>query len=168
MKTPLLLISFLISSLAFAGTSGIGFVYQPLTTLGTDQESEIIIAKVPVIADSVPEGTIEYVSAPHKLLQREQGSVENSNLLSCLSISVSAEWVSQTRYLATLDLSRMKPTEEFDLTEEAVVKAAVQCIRKTIDEIGGSSVWKVRIVGSEAAPAKWAKFEFEHRPKSPR
>jgi hypothetical protein len=168
MKAPLLLISLLTSSLALAGTSGIGFVYQPLTTLGTDQEAEIIIARVPIIGDSVPESTIGYVSAPHKLLQREAAAVEDSNLLSCLNISVSAEWVSEKRYTATLDLSRMKPTEEFGVTEEAVVKAAVQCIRKTIDEMGGPYVWKVRIVSKEPTASKWAKFEFEHRAKSPK
>lgn len=166
MKALLLLISLLTCSLAVAGTSGIGFVYQPLTTLGTDQEAGIIIAKIPIIADSVPESTIGYVSAPQKLLQREPASAENSNLLSCLNIGVSAEWVSETRYAATLDLSRMKPTEDFGVTEEDVVKAAVQCIRKTIDEIGGRSLWKVRIVSKEPAPSKWAKFEFEHRAKS--
>lgn len=168
MKAPLFLIPLLISSLAVAGTSGIGFVYQPLTPLGTDQEAGIIIAKVPVIADSVPESTIGYVSAPNKLLQREPTIAEDSNLLSCLNISVSAEWVSEKEYSATLDLSRMKPTEGFGVTEEAVVKAAVQCIRKTIDEIGGPSLWKVRIVASEAAPSKWAKYEFQHRTKSPK
>ena len=168
MKAPLLLISLLTSSLAVAGTSGIGFVYQPLTTLGTDQDAEIIIARVPIIADGGPESAIRYVSAPHKLLQREPPFAEDSNLLSCLNVSVSAEWVSEKRYAATLDLSRIKPTEEFGVTEEDVVKAAVQCIRKTIDEIGGRSLWKVRIVASDAAPTKWAKFEFEHRAKSPK
>lgn len=167
-KAPLLLIQLLISSLAVAGTSGIGFVYQPLTPLGTDQENGIIIARIPVIADSVPESALRYVSAPNKLLQLGSAAVEDSNLLSCLNISVSAEWVSQKEYSAILDLSRMKPTEEFDVTEEAVVKAAVQCIRKTIDEIGGPALWKVRIVASEAAPSKWAKYEFQHRPKSPK
>lgn len=168
MKPPLLLVPLLISSLALAGISGLGFVYQPLTPLGTDQEAGIIIAKVPVIADSVPESTIGYVSAPNKLLQREPTIAEDSNLLSCLNISVSAEWVSEKEYSATLDLSRMKPTEEFGVTEEAVVKAAVQCIRKTIDEIGGPYLWKVRIVASETAPSKWAKYEFAHRAKSPK
>ena len=166
MKAPLLLIQLLISSLAVAGTSGLGFVYQPLTPLGTDQEAGIIIAKVPAILDSVPESTIGYVSAPNKLLQREPAVAEDSNLLSRLNISVSAEWISEKEYSAILDLSRMKPTEEFDVTEEAVVKAAVQCIRKTIDEIGGPYLWKVRIVASEAAPSKWAKFEFQYRAKS--
>ena len=167
-KTPLLLIPLLISSLAVAGISGIGFVYQPLTPMGTDQEAEIIIARIPVIADSVPESTIGYVSAPNKLLQLGSAAVEDSNLLSCLNITVSAEWVSPKEYSATLDLSRMKPTEDFGVTEEAVVKAAVQCIRKTIDEIGGPYLWKVRIVASGAAPSKWAKFEFQHRAKSPK
>jgi hypothetical protein len=168
MKALLLLISLLTSSLAVAGISGIGFVYQPLTPWGTDQEAEIIIAKVPIIADSVPESTIQFVSAPHKLLQREPAVAEDSNLLSSLNISVSAEWVSEKEYSATLDLSRMKPAEDFGVTEEAVVKAAVQCIRKTIDEIGGPYLWKVRIVGSATAPSKWAKFEFQHRAKSPK
>ena len=168
MKAPLLLMPLLASSLAFAGTSGLGFVYQPLTTLGTDLDSEIIIAKIPIIASGGPESTIGYVSAPHKLLQREPAFAEDSNLLSCLNISVSAEWVSEKRYAATLDLSRMKPTEDFGVTEEDVVKAAVQCIRKTIDEIGGRSLWKVRIVASEPAPTKWAEFEFEHRAKTPK
>ena len=166
MKIPPLLISLLFSSLAVAGTSGLGFIYQPLTPLGTDQEAGIIITRVPVIADSVPESTIGYVSAPNKLLQRDPVIAEDSNLLSCLNIKVSAEWVSEKEYSALLDLSGMKPTEDFGVTEAAVVKAAVQCIRKTIDEIGGPYLWKVRITASGSAPSKWKKFEFQHRAKS--
>ena len=166
MKIPLLLISLFFSPLAVAGTSGLGFVYQPLTPLGTDQEGGIIIARIPVIADSVPESVIQYVSAPNKLLQLGSAAVEDSNLLSCLNIKLSAEWVSEKEYSVRLDLSGMKPTDDFGVTEEAVVKAAVQCIRKTIDEIGGPYLWKVRIIASGAAPSKWKKFEFQHRAKS--
>ena len=158
-----------LTTLAFAGTSGIHFVYQPLTTLGTEQDSEIIIAKIPVIANAVPESIITYISAPHKLQQREQAFVDDSNLLSRLAIVVSAEWVSEPRhYLATLNLSQRKPTADFGLTEEAVVDAAVQCIRRTIQEMGGDSLWQIRIISRPEDGTKWNKYETEYRAKSPK
>jgi hypothetical protein len=152
---------------AFGGTSGIHFVYQPLTTLGTEQDTKIIIAKIPVITNAVPESIIGYISAPHKLQQREQAFVDDSNLLSRLGIVVSAEWVPEPRhYVATLDLSAMKPTADFGLAEAVVVDAALDCIRRTIEEMGGESPWKVRVISRPQDGTKWNKYETEYRAKA--
>src|SRR5438045_3523069 len=132
-----ILIFLLASSSAFAGTSGISFVYQPLTTMGTDAEAGIIVAKVPIIASGPPANVLSYVSAPHQLPQRGPGIVEDSNLLSVLGISVSGEEASEAgRFVATLDLTQMKLPARFKLTDDAVVKAALHCIRNTINEVG--------------------------------
>lgn len=151
------------------GTSGIQFVYQPLTTLGTDQDTKIIVVKIPVIANAVPESVISYISAPHKLQQREPAFAEDSNLLSRLGIGVSAEWFAEPRhYVATLDLSTMKPTSDFDLAEEVVIEAAIECIQRTIKEMGGESLWKIRIVSRPQDRTKWTKYERDYRAKSPK
>src|SRR3954471_24552209 len=114
------------ASSAFGGVSGISFVYQPLTTLGTDAESKIVVAKVPIIVSGSPETVLTYICAPHQLLQRGPGIVEDSNLLSRLGISVGGETSGPGRYTATLDLSEMKLTRQYELTDDAVVKAALR------------------------------------------
>ena len=159
------LIFLLASSSAFGGTSGISYVYQPLTTLGTDAESQIVVAKVPIIVSGSPETVLTYISAPHQLLQRGPTIVDDSNLLSRLGISVSGEAGAGTgRYTATLDLSEMKSTAEYKLSEDAVVKAALKCIRSTINEVGQKGIWKIRIIARQQDGAKWHKYEADYRP----
>lgn len=152
------------SSSAFAGTSGISFVYQPLTTLGTDDESKIVVAKVPIIVSGSPEGVLTYICAPHQLLQRGPNIVEDSNLLSRIGISIEGENSGPGRYTATLDLSQMKLTRQYELTDDQVVKAALRCIRSTINEVGQKGIWKIRIIGRQQDGAKWRKYETDYRP----
>jgi hypothetical protein len=152
---------------AVGSTSGVCFVYQALTTMGTDEEAKIIVAKVPVIASGPAENILIYISAPHQLPQRGSEIVEDSNLLSCLGISVTGEWVEKPEhYVATLDLSQMKPTDTYDLSDEEIVKAAVKCIRSTIDENGPRKTWKIRINARPQDGAKWHKYEADYRPQS--
>jgi len=159
-----LLIFVLAASPAFAGMSGISFVYQPLTTLGTDAEAKIVIAKVPIILSGSPETVLAYISAPHQLLQRGPAIVEDSNLLSRLGISVSGEPAGVGRYTATLDLSLMKLTRQYAVTDDAVVQATLRCIRSTINEVGEKGIWKIRIIGRQQDGAKWRKYETDYRP----
>jgi hypothetical protein len=150
---------------AFGGLSGISFVHQPLTTMGTDEEAQIVIAKVPIIASGPPANVLSYISAPHQLMQRGPQIVEDSNLLSRLAISITGEESTETgRFIATLDLSQMKSLKEYRLTDEAVVRAALRCIRNTINEIGQKGIWRIRIVGRPQDGAKWHKYEADYRP----
>lgn len=165
MKKALLIIWLSACSLGFGTTSGINFVYQPLTTMGTDEEPGIVVAKVPVIAVGEPENLLKYISMPLKLQQHEFGHVDDSNLLSHLKITVAGEWVSERESAVTLDLSAMEPMDSYEITNEAVVKAALECIRRTIDEIREKKTWKIRIVCREQDRAKWSKYETAYRPK---
>lgn len=165
MKKAFLILWLAASSLGFGTTSGINFVYQPLTTMGTDEDPAIIVAKVPVIAVGEPENLLQYISMPLKLQQHAFGHVDNSNLLSDLKITVAGEWVSERESTVTLDLSAMELSGSDEITDEAVVKAAIDCIRRTIDEIGGKKTWKIRIVCREQDRAKWSKYETAYRPK---
>ena len=74
MKKAFLIIWFFASSLGFGTTSGINFVYQPLTTMGTDEDPAIIVAKIPVIAVGEPENLFQYISMPLKLQQHSFGT----------------------------------------------------------------------------------------------
>jgi hypothetical protein len=161
----LIVVLLLTKTSVFGGMSGISFVYQPITTMGTDAEAQIVIAKVPIIASGPPENVLTYISAPHQLPQRGPDIIEDSNLLSRLGISITGEESPGAgRFMATLDLSQMKSTKEYALTEEAVVKAALRCIRNTINEIGQKGIWKIRIVARPQDAAKWRKYEADYRP----
>jgi hypothetical protein len=152
-------------SSAFGGLSGLSFVYQPLTTMGTDEEAQIVIAKVPIIASGPPANVLSYISAPHQLMQRGPQIVDDSNLLSRLGISVSGEeGADDSHFIATLDLSQMKSLKEYGLTDEAVVKATLRCIRNTINEVGQRGIWKIKIVARSQDGAKWRKYETDYRP----
>ena len=159
-----ILIFLLAASSAFGGASGISFVYQPLTTIGTESESKIIIAKVPIIVSGSPETVLTYISAPHQLQQRGPGIIDDSNLLSRLGVSVNGEAAGPGRYVAILDLSQMKLTRQYELTDEEVVKASLRCIRSTINEVGQKGIWKIRITGRQQDGAKWRKYETDYRP----
>ena len=159
-----LLIFLLAAPSAFGGLSGLSFVYQPLTTLGTDMESKIIVAKVPIILSGSPEAVLTYICAPHQLLQRGPSIVEDSNLLSRLGIYVSGETAGPGRYTATLDLSQMKLTRQYELTDDEVVKAALRCIRNTINEVGEKGIWKIRVIGRPQDGTKWRRYETDYRP----
>jgi len=158
------LIFLLAASPAFAGLSAISFIYQPLTSLGTDSETKLVVAKVPIILSGSPESVLTYISAPHQLLQRGPSIVDDSNLLSRLGISVEGEAAGPGRYTATLDLSQMKLTRQYELTDEEVVKAALRCIRSTINEVGQKGIWRIKIIGRQQDGAKWRKFETDYRP----
>ena len=150
---------------AFGGASEINFVYQPLTTMGTEAEPGIVIAKVPIIVSGPPENVLSYISAPHQLPQRGPEIVEDSNLLSRLGISVTGEQAPEPgRFIATLDLSHMTSLKEYKLIEETVVKAALRCIRNTINEIGQKGIWKIRVVARPPDSGKWHKYEADYRP----
>jgi hypothetical protein len=164
MKISRIVIFLLVASSAFGGLSGISFVYQPLTTLGTDMESKIIVAKVPIILSGSSEAVLTYICAPHQLLQRGPSIVEDSNLLSRLGISVSGETSGPGRYTATLDLSQMKLTRQYGLTDDEIVKAALRCIRSTINEVGEKGIWKIRVIGRPGDGAKWHRYETDYRP----
>ncbi|MDZ4405222.1 hypothetical protein [Prosthecobacter sp.] len=167
MKTCSALFWFLCAVHAYGGTSGIEFVHQPLHTLGTDQDSELILAKVPVIVNAVPESMVRYVAHKHKLLQREPAFAEDSNILSCLGIEVGGEWLANCRHFeATIDLTEMKPAERYGVTDEEVVKAAVECVKRTILEMQGRPLWKIRIKAREADAAKWRRLETDVLPAS--
>ena len=166
MKKTFLILWFFASSLGFGTTSGINFVYQPLTTMGTDEDPAIVVAKIPVIAVGEMENLFQYISMPLKLQQHSFGHVDDSNLLSSLKIEVSGEWVSERESAVTLNLSTMEPTDPYEVTGDAVVKAALDCIRRTIDEIGGKKTWKIRILCRDEDRAKWSKYETAYRPKA--
>ena len=160
MKTLLSLLGLLFASFAHATTSGVFFIYQPLTTMGTDQDTEIIIVRIPVIGIGHPEDTFSILSKPNRLVQGAHVDVDDSNLLSNLDITISADLVEKPEhYVITLDLTKMKPTDDYDLTPDAVVKAAVDCIRKTIDELGKGHRWKIKIAAKAEDAKKWSKYE---------
>jgi hypothetical protein len=162
-----ILIFVLASSSLFASVSGICFVYQPLTTMGTDQDPQIIVAKVPVIASGANEHVVTYISAPNRLPQAGPQIIEDSNLLSALGISITGEWIEKPdHYVATLDLSKMKQVTDYEFKEEDVVKATVKCIQGTIDELGERKTWKIKIIAKPEDGAKWKKYETDYRPKA--
>jgi hypothetical protein len=155
----------LAASSALGGLSAVSFVYQPLTTMGTDSEAQIIIAKVPIIASGPPANVLSYISAPHQLMQRGPQIVEDSNLLSRLGISVTGEdGADDGHFIATLDLSQMKLRREYALTDETVVKATLRCIRNTINEVGQKGIWKIKIIPRAQDGTKWRKYETDYRP----
>jgi len=152
------------TGLSAAGTSGLSFVYQPLTPLGTDGDPDPVITRIPIIANSVAEDSIAFISAKNKLLQRKEAFAEDSNLLSCLGISVWAKHVSEEEgYEVYLDLSKMAAAGEFGqyaVTPRKVVELGVKCIRDTLPEVyAGSQPWHIRVIPQKPGDEQWKPFE---------
>lgn len=166
MKTLLALLSLLLTNAAHATTAGIVFIHQPITTMGTDQDTAIIPARIPTIAVGPLEAIFQLIALPNRLVQNTTDPVEDSNLLSSLAITISAEWIEKPEhYIVTLDLTKMTSTDDYELTPDAVVKVAVDCIRLTIDEHGKGKRWKIKITARPDEAKKWAKYTGDYTPK---
>ena len=118
--------SFTLSCSSFAGTRILTFIYQPLTTLGTEQDAAVVVARIPVLINAVPESIIGSIARPNKLLQSATANIPDSNLLSLLDIHLSAELVGSKHYRVALDLRDMRSPEPFGVTADEVIAGAVK------------------------------------------
>jgi hypothetical protein len=50
------------------------------------------------------------------------------------------------------------------LTDDEVVRAALRCIRNTINEVGEKGIWAIKIIGRQQDGGKWRKYETDYRP----
>jgi hypothetical protein len=74
--------SFALVCSSSGGTRILTFIYQPLTTLGTEQDAGVVVARIPVLINAVPESIISAIGWPNKLLQGRTANISDSNLLS--------------------------------------------------------------------------------------
>ena len=110
------------------------FIYQPLTTLGTEQDAEVVVARIPLLTNLVPESIITHIGSANRLLQDSTANITDSNLLSLLGIRLSAEVVSGRHYRITLDIGAMLPTDRFGVTVDNVISGTIKCLQATFDE----------------------------------
>jgi hypothetical protein len=150
---------------AFASTRGITFIYQPLTTLGTDQDTEIVVTKIPVLTNTVEENLITHIASPNRLLQDATADVPDSNLLSLLHIRIEAELVDRKHFKVTLDLRDMLPTDDYDVTPLQVVAGAVKALRATFDEHPGLGSYELHIRAKEGDKTDWSKHTGRYTSK---
>ncbi|MGI9242272.1 MAG: hypothetical protein ACR2RV_15850 [Verrucomicrobiales bacterium] len=152
-------------------TRALTFVHQPLTTLGTDVDPGIIIARVPVLTNAVPEGLLAHVASPSRLLQDESADIPDSNLLSMLGLSLSAEYVGGSEYLVTLDLSRVGDPSIHGVALVEVVDAAIACINRTVVDTNlfhakkEGVVWTLKLIGDEQVLKPLANRQKRYRPR---
>ncbi len=172
MLKPILIVLWLALRLtAEAGTLALTFVHQPLTTLGTDGDAGIVIARVPVLTNAVPEGLLSHVASPNKILQNESAGVSDSNILSRLGISLSVVLVEGTRYEITMDLSGASVPAEHGVTLEAVVASAIECINKTIIDTNafhGDSqqvVWRLNLKADAKTILALKQYQRSYEPR---
>ena len=119
----------------WAGVQGLITIYQPLTTEGTDQELAVIVAPVSVIAAGASEELLAMIARPNRLPQSKGADIADSNLLSRLGITLRIQTAEEPRrYVVTLDLAAAHGFEKFGVTVEEVIAAAVECIRRTMEE----------------------------------
>ncbi len=150
---------------AFGGTRSLTFVHQPLTTLGTDGDAGIVVARVPVLTNVVPENLLHHIASPNRLLQDDSAGIADSNILSMLGISLSGDLIEGSQYLVTLDLSRLGDPSKHGVTLAAVIEAAIECINHTIIDTnlfhgdGQKIVWTLRLVGDQETLKPLAKHQ---------
>jgi hypothetical protein len=63
---------------ANAGTRVLTFIYQPLSTFGTDQNATVVVARVPVLTNALPESIIAHIASPNRLLQDTTAQIADS------------------------------------------------------------------------------------------
>ncbi len=160
----ILAVSFALVGSSFAGTRMLTFIYQPLTTLGTEGDAVVVVARVPVLVNAVPESVIGAIAWPNKLPQNESAKMPDSNFLSLLDIHLSAELVSDRHFRITLDLRDMRPCEPYGVTAEEVVAGTVQCLKATFDDVNLGS-YELVIQGRKDDKTDWSKHAGRYEAK---
>lgn len=127
----------------------------------------MVIAKIPVLTNAVPESIISHIASPNKLLQDSTAQVADSNLLSLLSIRLSAEPVSGRHYRVTLDLRQMRSCDPYGVTASDVIAAAVESLRVTFDEDDNLGSYELRILNGTEDTADWSRYEGRYEAKKP-
>ena len=161
----ILAVSFALVCSSFAGTRILTFIYQPLTTLGTEQDAAVVVARIPVLINAVPESIISAIAWPNKLLQGASANIADSNLLSCLDIHLSADLVSGRHYRVTLDLTHMRSCEPFGVTADEVIAGTIKCLRATFDEDENLASYELHIQGKKDDKTDWSKYEGRYESK---
>lgn len=161
MKTGFLILTVVLALVcrAPAGTCMLAFVYQPLTTLGTDGDAGVVVARIPVLTNAVPESVVMKIAAPNRLLQEEQTGVADSNLVSLLKMHLAVELVARRHFRLTLDLRDMRPCEPYGVTPEEVVAGTIQCLKATFDEDVNLGSYELRIVSRQDDKTDWRRHE---------
>lgn len=141
------------------------FVHQPLTTLGTEGDAVVVVARVPVLVNAVPESVIGAIAWPNKLPQNESAKVPDSNFLPLLDIHLSAERVSGRHFRITLDLRDMRPCEPYGVTAEEVIAGTIQCLKATFDEDVNLVSYELVIQGRKDDKTDWSKHAERYEAK---
>ncbi|MEX2581379.1 MAG: hypothetical protein WD342_20145 [Verrucomicrobiales bacterium] len=175
MKTAIL-VSFciyIIASAACAGTRVLTFIYQPLTTLGTDQDSTVVIARVPILTNAVSEAIVAHIATPNRLVQDASAKIDDSNILSCLGAAISVQLQDGSHYSVTLDLTRLGDPQRFGVSARQVVESAVECVKRTIDETRlfhmpeQRVTWELHIQSRPEDEAAWEHYERRYEAAAP-
>lgn len=161
----ILAVSFALVGSSFAGTRMLTFIYQPLTTLGTEGDAVVVVARVPVLVNAVPESVIGAIAWPNKLPQSESANVPDSNFLPLLDIHLSAELVSGRHFRITLDLRDMKSCEPYGVTAEEVIAGTIQCLKATFDEDVNLVSYELVIQGRKDDKTDWSKHAGRYEAK---
>lgn len=150
---------------SFAGTRMLTFIYQPLTTMGTEGDAAVVVARIPVLINTVPESIIGSIAWPNKLLQGATANIADSNLLSLLDIHLSAELVHGRHYSITLDLREMRSCEPYGVTADEVIAGAIKCLRATFDEDLNLGSYQLRIQTKKDDKTDWTKYQGRYEAK---
>lgn len=143
------------------------FIHQPLTTLGTEGDATVVVARVPVLVNAV----LGAVAWPNKLPQSDSAGVEDSNFISLLDIHLSAELVSGRHFSITLDLRDMRPCEPYGVTAEEVIAGTIQCLKKTMDADVNYDSYELHVLSRKDDKTDWSqhegRFDVKHKRKTP-
>ncbi|MFC5457318.1 hypothetical protein [Prosthecobacter fluviatilis] len=152
---------------AHAGTRMLAFIHQPLTTLGTDGDAVVVVARVPVLVNAVPESFIGAIAMPNRLPQSESAGMPDSNLVSLLHMGVSVQLVKGRHFRIVLDLQNLGDCEPYGVTVKEVVAGTVQCLQATFDEGGGHlGSYELSILPKKDDKTDWSPYEGRYEAKA--
>ena len=159
--------SFVLACSSLATTRLLTFIYQPLSTFGTEQDTMLEVTRVPILANIVTENLITHIASPNRLLQDDDAKIDDSNLLSLLKVRLSAEHVSGEHYRVTFDLREMLPTDDYGVTAEQVIAGAIKCLQATFNEHKLGS-YELRIQAKPDDKTNWRRHEGRYGPRKKR
>ena len=150
---------------SLAGTRILTFIYQPLTTLGTEGDAAVVVARIPILINAVPEAIIASIASPNKLIQSANANVPDSNLLSLLRIGLTAELVTGRHYRVTLDLREIRAVEPYGVTADEVIAGAIKCLRATFDEDENLGSYELHVQSNKDDKRNWTRYEERYESK---
>lgn len=147
MRSLILSIPFILSSLLGASTLSVYEVWQPLSLHGTDvdgvAENEsgvdyaVVMSRPVVLSGAMPENLVHAVAMSHRMASIGRYAVEEANLVRLYNIKFLTD-LSEDGLKITVDLNQVKVADGVEIDLLSAVKLSIRALKVTLERYAGN------------------------------